>query len=510
MLPGDFNLDMTPAVSRVLEAARRWALLEDDAELQPSHLLQGLLEEEEGRPWQLLSQAGLDPGTLRRSTPVPEESAALEMLPVSQKVREIFRHARSLARGLGEEQSVASEHLLLALLELDDSLRQELQGQGLQLDKLETDVWAAQGPPIQIDVSLLLEEPGDSLQTARIVDAAANRAREALRVLEDYTRFVLDDAFLSGELKRLRHGLADALAILRAGMLLEARDTLGDVGTAISTPQEQQRTALDDVCRAACKRLQEALRSVEEYGKLLNADLAIQVEQLRYRAYTLERALLLGSTARSALVGVQLCVLVSSSLCRFGLESTVAHAIAGGAQMIQLREKDVDDRTLLARAHEVRRLTQPAGVVLIVNDRPDIARLSGADGVHLGQDDLALREARRILGPGPLIGVSTHNIEQLRQAVLDGASYVGVGPMFASGTKNFAELAGIEYLRAALAETSLPAFAIGGISAATLPMLLEAGARRLAVSAAVCQADDPRVAAAELVGRLRDAGAVAP
>jgi thiamine-phosphate pyrophosphorylase len=157
---------------------------------------------------------------------------------------------------------------------------------------------------------------------------------------------------------------------------------------------------------------------------------------------------------------------------------------------------------LLELARDVRRWTRRAGVLLIVNDRPDIARLVEADGVHLGQDDMPVKEARRVLGPEALIGVSTHNVEQLRQAVLDGASYVGVGPTFPSGTKEFEELAGLDFVRRAAAESSLPAFVIGGVNQQTLEAAVAAGARRVAVSQAVCEADDPQSVAAALVRAL--------
>src|SRR5205823_9165020 len=134
------------------------------------------------------------------------------------------------ARGLGEELSIASEHLLFALVETSASLRQSLEAHGLRLAVLEAGVTAAQGPPIRLDEPLLLDEPEDRWHSARILDAAANRAREALRVLEDYARFLVNDAFLSRELKRLRHELADALSLLPAHWLLQARDTPGDVG----------------------------------------------------------------------------------------------------------------------------------------------------------------------------------------------------------------------------------------------------------------------------------------
>src|SRR5260221_2264210 len=110
----------------------------------------------------------------------------------------------------------------------------------------------------------------------------------------------------------------------------------------------------------------------------------------------------------------------------------------------------------------MRHWPRAAGVLFIVNDRPDVARLVEADGVHLGQDDLSVREARRIVGPDALIGVSTHNLEQLRQAVLNGADYVGVGPTFASTTKDFAELAGLGFRPAAGAGTRPAGFGVGG------------------------------------------------
>jgi len=115
---------------------------------------------------------------------------------------------------------------------------------------------------------------------------------------------------------------------------------------------------------------------------------------------------------------------------------------------------------------------------------------------------MPVREARRILGPGPLIGVSTHNIEQVRQAVLDGAGYIGVGPTFPSGTKEFAEFAGLDFVKQALAETSLPAFVIGGVNRENLVQVIEAGGRRVAVSQAICQAENPGRVAAEIVKQL--------
>jgi thiamine-phosphate pyrophosphorylase len=417
----------------------------------------------------------------------------------------VVARARRLARELAPDDSVSSELVLLALVRHDEASRRRLEGAGLDASRLEDEVLALQAPPLRLDEPLELPEWTDQVDAARVCDAAANRAREGLRVIEDYCRFVLDDALLTGELKQLRHDLAEALAGPSAELLLQARDTEGDVGTGLATEQEGRRHTLEDVVQAACKRVQEALRSLEEFGKLRGPGVGERLERLRYRAYTLERAVLLGGGSRRRLAEARLYVLLTGSQCAHGLEQTIRAAAAGGAQVFQLREKGLPDRELLERARRVRHWTRQAGALFILNDRPDVARLAEADGVHLGQDDLPVREARRVVGPGVLVGVSTHDRRQLRQAVLDAADYLGVGPTFPSGTKSFAEFAGLEFVRQAAA-TTLPAFAIGGITVANVEAVLAAGARRVAVSRAVCAAEDPQATAASLRRVLDRAG----
>ncbi len=406
--------------------------------------------------------------------------------------------ASELALHHGDEGTIVTGHVLLAFLTINESSRDELTGFGLDFERLKHSIVGETGPPLVMAEPLNLQEPVEEANTARILDASANRAREALRVLEDFTRFALNDAYLTGALKLLRHSLATALHHLPAALLLESRNTPGDVGTAISTVQEMQRPALISVVEANAKRLQEALRSLEEYGKVLDAEFAQRIEQIRYQSYTVERALVRGHWSRERLADARLYVLVTDSLCRASLVGTVKEAILGGAQIIQLREKGLDDRTLLARAREACEVTHSAGALFIVNDRPDIARLVDADGVHLGQDDMPIQEARRILGPDALIGVSTHNLDQVRRAVLDGANYLGVGPTFPSQTKEFDAFAGLDFVQQAFAETSLPAFAIGGIDLDNVAQVVAAGAHGIAVSHAICAADDPRAIAQRL------------
>jgi thiamine-phosphate pyrophosphorylase len=490
----------TPAVARALEGAVEWARRHGVAAVDPLHILLALLQEDEGRAAVLCATAGLPSahalahltaGTVPVATPGP---APL----FSPRADEAVRSARVLAREFFGEQTVASEQLLLALLREDEPLRRNVEALGLSFARLESEVLAMQAPPIHLDEPLDLREPAEEMDVARILDASANRAREALRVLEDYCRFTLDDVLLSKELKELRHDLSAALGDLPANWLLAARDTLGDVGTNLSTAAELTRSSAQAVVQANLKRLQEACRSLEEFGKVFSPELGEAVEALRYRSYTLERALVLGATARARLAEARLYVLVTGALCAGSLERTVCEAAAGGAQVIQLREKEMADGELLERARQVRRWTRAAGVLFIMNDRPDLARMAEADGVHLGQDELPVKEARRVVGPDALIGVSTHNLDQVRRAVLDGASYIGVGPTFPSGTKQFEEFAGLEFVKQATATTSLPAFAIGGVNLKNLPEVIAAGARRVAVSGAICRAEAPAATAAAL------------
>jgi thiamine-phosphate pyrophosphorylase len=348
--------------------------------------------------------------------------------------------------------------------------------------------------------------------TLRIMDAALNRAGEGMRVVEDYVRFVADDVFLTAKTKELRHELAAAAGMVTAADRHATRETLTDVGTQVSTASERQRGDTWDVCAASLKRTEQSLRSLEEYGKLVDADFAGRCESLRYRLYTLEKAIDVGRTSRERLGSLRLCVLVGGCDSVVGFERIVAALVEAGVGMVQLREKSLDDRELIERGRSLRRLTCGMATLAIVNDRADIAAAVQADGVHLGQDDLSVKDARAIVGTRMLIGVSTHNAEQARAAVLDGANYLGAGPTFASRTKVFDQFAGLELLRELAREIRLPTFAIGGINAENLPEVLATGVERVAVGDAVTGAKDPGSAARALLCMLKipTAEAVSP
>jgi thiamine-phosphate pyrophosphorylase len=329
----------------------------------------------------------------------------------------------------------------------------------------------------------------------RILDANFNRAREALRVAEDCGRFAMNDPAITAMAKNLRSDLQEILSRMPAQEMLVSRDTPGDIGTELTSPTENVRADLGDVAIAACKRLTESLRTIEEYSKVVSPGQTLKIERMRYNAYTLEQRLIGRFYVANRFADVRLYVLISTRHCRGSVRETARAAIAGGADAIQLREKDAPDAEVLAMAAELRELTDETGRILIINDRPDIAAIVGADGVHLGQRDLPVAEVRRLLRPGAIVGRSSRNIGQAETAVNEGADYVSVGPMFPTNTKTIEELPGPGLLKVASEKISPPLVPIGGITAENVAQLVAVGAKRVAVCSAVCLAGDPKTAA---------------
>jgi thiamine-phosphate diphosphorylase len=200
---------------------------------------------------------------------------------------------------------------------------------------------------------------------------------------------------------------------------------------------------------------------------------------------------------------VRLYVLITESCCRRPWLQAAEEVLRGGADCLQLREKSLDGGELLRRARDLVALCRRYNKLCIINDRPDIAILSGADGVHVGQDDLPATEVRKLIGPDKILGVSTDRIDQAKQAVLDGADYVGVGPIFKSGTKPRDLVAGLEYARQAASQIPIPAVAIAGITAANVDEVLATGIRAVAVTAAALDSDEPKGAIEALREKLQ-------
>ncbi len=495
----EFTQAATRALLQVQATLPNQAGLEWDSGLE---LLAALTEDPEGSGVAWLASMGIAPGTWEESGLPPmaswdatqlqrlcEECSQgkdlMRLMPLS--LTGILRTARHFASERFSDPTINSEALLAAVFERSPKGKRWLLKSGFQGEKTPENLF---GPAITMDEPLDLHQGEIPPGWIRLVDAVGNRLREGLRVLEDYSRFVRENRWLVERLKRMRHQV-DTLLVQIPGtsQILENRDVEGDSGAGLWTGSERPRKEDGDLTRSNWKRVQEALRSLEEHAKLAVPTLAKQLEGLRYEAYTLEKRS--SETPATTLAHSALMLLVSNQ-CLLGLERTVREAIRGGVDIVQLREKNLSDRELLDLAKKTRQWTRDEGALFLLNDRPDLALLSQADGVHLGTTDLSPSDARRIVGKDSLMGASTHNSLDREAAILAGADYLGVGPLFPSKTKSFQEFANPNYLRSFADGQGPPWFAIGGINLETIDQVRAAGVERIAVSHAICQSEDPQ------------------
>jgi thiamine-phosphate pyrophosphorylase len=329
----------------------------------------------------------------------------------------------------------------------------------------------------------------------RILDANLDRAREGLRVVEEWCRFGLDNAALVALCKQLRQELGH----WHRPEFRSARDTPGDVGTDLTHDREESRSDVAAVLQANLCRVQEALRALEEYGKVYDPAMGTACKQMRYQVYTLESKLL--SQNRLQQLQQAKLYLVTTQVDR--LYETVEAALKGGVRLVQYRDKDAEDPVRFERAKGLRSLCHQYNALFIVNDRVDLALAVDADGVHLGQQDFPVAVARQLLGSNRIIGRSTTNPKELARALEEGVDYIGVGPVYATPTKTDKAVAGLDYVRHAADHSTLPWFAIGGIDEQNISEVVGAGAQRVAIVRAIMKAEDPAQAAQRLLLQLK-------
>ncbi len=298
----------------------------------------------------------------------------------------------------------------------------------------------------------------------RIIDANFNRAKEAWRVIEDICRFILDEEFLTAEIKSLRNGLTAAMDVADR-RLLAARGSETDVARDRSVPN---RKNTKQVLLANFKRLQEALRVLEEF--IADSD---QIKDLRYKAYDLEKIIYKKLILK--LPFERDVYVVSDNI------EVLKQAVMDGAAIVQLRDKTEDLQKIEQNALQIIEFLKDKEAVFILNDYPELALKVGADGVHVGQDDLSVAEVRKIVGTDFIIGKTTHNIEQGLKAQSDGANYISVGPIYETPTKPGRQAVGLEYLREAAAKINIPFVSIGGIDLDNLDDVLTAGAKTIGI-----------------------------
>ena len=332
------------------------------------------------------------------------------------------------------------------------------------------------------------------LSVYRILDANLDRAREGLRIIEDWCRFGLNHGELTEKLKHLRQ----SLGYWHTDDLRVARDTPTDPGTTITHPKEAIRTNVTQVLQANFCRVQEALRSLEEFGKIHRPQMAAACKQMRYQVYTLESRVF-GYQRQQQLLQAQLYLVTSPTE---DLLVIVEAALKGGLQIVQYREKEAEDCDRITIARQLKELCQRHGALFLVNDRVDLALAVDADGVHLGQKDLPIAVARDLLGDHRIIGRSTTNPDEMASALAEGADYIGVGPVYATPTKPGKLAAGLNYVSCAAANSPVPFFAIGGIDEQNLREVMAAGANRVAVVRAIMHAESPKLTTQQFLAQL--------
>ena len=340
----------------------------------------------------------------------------------------------------------------------------------------------------------------------RIIDANLDRAGEGLRVLEEVARFILEDADLTERLKALRHQFIAESRSLES-QLLSARQASGDIAAFMEAPDGGRREDIVGLVRANARRVQESLRVLEEFAKLPSFSSSLnwaRFQEARFAVYELEQKLasrLLRQDRARRLAGLHVILDVQTLGNRDPVEAL--HQIAkGGAKVVQLRDKQGTSARLWKMAHEVKSVCVEQGVFFIINDYLDLALTVEADGLHLGQKDLPVAEARRLLPVDKLIGCSVSTLAEAQQAWRDGADYLGVGAIYPTPSKEDFRLAGLAVLRQIKQAVALPAIAIGGISEMNVAEVMGAGADGVAVISAVLGAGDIAVATRRLANRI--------
>lgn len=320
----------------------------------------------------------------------------------------------------------------------------------------------------------------------RIIDANINRASEGLRVLEDLSRFYYGREKVTKSIKLLRHRVRKTYV---SDELLRARDSINDIGLGVSKDcKVDNKENIEDLINANFKRVQEALRTVEEVLKVLgNNQESKSFEEMRFLSYAIEKVY----RKRDFFFHSDIYAITGEEFSngRTTLE-VVKELLNAEVKIIQYREKNKDKKTKYEECKEIMDMCQKANAIFIVNDDIDIAAAINAPGVHIGQEDMPIEEVKRLV-PNAIIGVSTHNKEQALKAVKDGADYIGVGPMFKTTSKeNVEKSEGLDYLKWVSENIPIDYVAIGGIKEHNIREIKKAGGRTFAMISEVVGVED--------------------
>ena len=340
-----------------------------------------------------------------------------------------------------------------------------------------------------------------SNQSLRIIDANLNRIGEGLRLLEDTARLLLNNAPLARQLKAMRHEL-EVVDLSLKKQLLQARNAEGDVGMKIEVPEQSKERDMPATVIANTRRVQQSLRVIEEMAKIPGINLETEkFKKARFSLYAIERELISRLLRRDKVERISGLYAVIDTNFLKGINHTdvASQLIEGGARVVQLRDKTTPKNELLPIALELKSLCARHNVLFIVNDYLDIALAADVDGLHIGQEDLPLASARRLLPMDKIIGCSVTTVDQAIAAENEGADYIAVSGVYPTASKEAVEAVGLGGLRLIRSRVRLPVVAIGGISRDNVAEVLSAGASSVAVISALLEARSPGKAAKQMV-----------
>lgn len=320
----------------------------------------------------------------------------------------------------------------------------------------------------------------------RIIDANINRVSEGLRVIEDIQRFVFNNGIMASSIRGLRHEVRKSFS---CDELLYFRQSTEDVGLKASQNSRlDQKESIQSLLLSNFKRAEEGLRSIEESLKIMGYYTQSKVyETIRFELYDMEKKVLLKE--RFPVTDIYAILGEAFSKGKSNIQVT-EELIESGVKIIQYREKLKSKKEIYEECKIIRQLTKESDVTFIINDHISIAMMVKADGIHIGQDDLPIEDVRRI-APHMIIGLSTHNKDQAKQAVEKGADYIGVGPIFKTTTKqNIEKSDGLDYLKWVKENIDLPYVAIGGIKENNVSQVKDNGGYCFAMISELTGADD--------------------
>jgi len=338
----------------------------------------------------------------------------------------------------------------------------------------------------------------EDLRIYQIIDANLDRAREGLRVLEDWARFSLGKENYVIKIKNFRQILGkNHLEVYK-----KSRNHIEDQCKGLSHEEQRNRKTPEKIISSNSARVQEALRVIEEFSRLHNNELSKIASEIRYEIYTLEVDLLDFNTHKKSEKIIRDNGLYAITDQQSDVLEKIEAILIGGVKIIQHRFKTGTDKNRLEEAIKIKNLCKKYNALFIVNDRVDIALASDADGIHLGQNDLNLKTARKLLGNSKIIGISANNEIDISTSIKDGCDYIGIGPVFKTSTKKDKEPLGLEKIKFLTKDIKIPWFAIGGINKNNISYLKNNGFSKFAIVSELMNSEDPKEQAIMILKEL--------